>query len=290
MRVLYPHELYKYQWRVNLFLEKFKNNSPFEMIDGTFVSFVYSDYVFDRIKNKDVKNLTFKDINGFDYHFKQIAKNKEFGGGDNHLSIEQNQQIQLSNKIKEFGSISVKLNNTQYKVIDCVNTKGYPKSDFHLIDENGEPVVWMSHKNGYAPQDFQQWSGMSKREPNINSHEETQQFIYDVQKLFNNEIPKKTSVFRKIKDEKLKKTAVYGNDFGMEYGKQNVNVVLQGDVTLKESGEIKANHILENGTPVLGDFEPVFCAVYKGDRNDFNVKGARFSILPKKSRKMTLKI
>ena len=72
--------------------------------------------------------------------------------------------------------------------------------------------------------------------------------------------------------------------------KQNVRVVLQGPVELRKVGknwEFTANHAHENGEDITGEFEPVMMAIYKGDRSNFGVAGARFAIQPKGSRKVT---
>jgi hypothetical protein len=38
---------------------------------------------------------------------------------------------------------------------------------------------------------------------------------------------------------------------------------------------------------MTGDYEPVFMAIYKGDRSDFGIKGTRVVIAPVGSRKVT---
>ena len=87
----------------------------------------------------------------------------------------------------------------------------------------------------------------------------------------------------------LKKYAVYGVDYSEKgtLGQQNVSVVLQGTVKLFKYGKVykfTANHHHENGEEITGGFEPVMMAMYKGDRSNFGVKGARFAIQPKDSR------
>ena len=169
---------------------------------------------------------------------------------------------------------------------------GTPKSDFHLLDIKGNEVVWISHKDGRGPKDFQQWGGISERkEPLIFNHKETKKFITDLKAAYPRGLPNATSLYRKIKDKQLKMLSVYGNNFGKALGQQNVTMLLQGPVVLEKSGAvytITANHVHYNGDSVDADgFEPVFMAIYKGDRSDTGVKGTRIVIMPILGRKAT---
>ena len=91
---------------------------------------------------------------------------------------------------------------------------------------------------------------------------------------------------KEIKDENLKKKAVYGDDYkqgSRQYGRDNVQLVLQGPVKLVKKGsyyEIDANHTHENGEQMKGDYEPIFTAQYRSDRND-PIPHSRSSIWPK---------
>jgi hypothetical protein len=84
--------------------------------------------------------------------------------------------------------------------------------------------------------------------------------------------------------------SVYGNEYGNKFGRQNTTLMLQGDVNLSKKGlnyEITATHTHVNGDDMTGDYEPVFMAIYKGDRSDFGIKGTRVVIAPVGSRKVT---
>jgi hypothetical protein len=64
--------------------------------------------------------------------------------------------------------------------------------------------------------------------------------------------------------------------------------MLQGAVKLvkrKDYYELSSNHTSLNGEKQTNGYEPMFMAIYKGDRSNFGVKGARFAIQPKSSRK-----
>ena len=203
------------------------------------------------------------------------------------LSLQKQIEAALSNE--NVVEITIRIGNKVYNVAGAATTPGTPKSDFHLLNANGQEVVWVSHKDGTGPRGFQQWSGITKRsEPEIHNHNETQQFIKDVKDQTDNVMPRATTLSRKINDTRLMNLSVYGNQYGKSLGRQNVTILLQGPVKLvktKSVYELRSNHTLINGEPVKGGYEPVFMAMYKGDRSNFGVKGARFAIQPKDSRK-----
>lgn len=185
--------------------------------------------------------------------------------------------------------IPIKIGRQIYKVAGAETTPGTPKSDFHLLDAKGKEVVWISHKDGSSPRDFQQWSGMSIRtEKEIHDHRETQKFIKDVTSITGFVMPRATTLSRKITDPRLMNLAIFGNQYGRSLGRQNVTLLLQGPVKLvkrRDHYEIVSNHTAVNGEKMTGGYEPVFMAMYKGDRSNFGIKGARFAIQPKASRK-----
>lgn len=201
------------------------------------------------------------------------------------------QQIEKALADDDVIEIKIKIGIKTYQVAGAKTTPGTPKSDFHLLDVKGNEVVWISHKDGSKPSDFQQWSGMSERiEREIYSHPETKKFIADVKKITGSVMPTATTIGRLIKDQKLINMAVYGNKYGLTFGVQNVTIMLQGPVKLiKKVGhyELSSNHTSLNGETLTGGYEPMFMAIYKGDRSNFGVKGARFAVQPKASRKAT---
>ena len=199
-------------------------------------------------------------------------------------------QIQDELTKTDLMELKLKIGNKYYAVAGAATTPGTPKSDFHLLNNKGIEVVWISHKDGSKAKDFQQWGGMSARaEPEIAKHKETQKFINDVKKEFGGVMPRATTVARPVKDKNLMGMSVYGNKYKSGVlGRQNVTILLQGPVKLVKSKncyELKSNHTSINGDIMTGDYTPVFMAIYKGDRNNFGVKGARFAIQPKASRK-----
>ena len=293
-------EMLKYDWRIDVFIDKYKKNDPFE-IAGKQVVLKYEPEKAAILKKKQgLSNLSFISSDGKkSYKLTNFTKNKEFGGlgaGSGTLKEDRElasliRQIDEAKSIIKKSTIPIRVKNKTYQIYTAATTPGGPKSDFHLVDINGKEVVWISHKDGKTAKDFQQWGGMSERaEPAIYIDKETQKFINDVRQMTGGAIPRATTYAREISSERLKNLSIYGNQYGKKLGRQNVTLLLQGPVKLIKKGStyiLGANHVHVNGEKMTGDFVPVFMAIYKGDRSNFGITGARFAIQPAGSRKVT---
>jgi len=221
-----------------------------------------------------------------------LYKDSEFSGRTQKTTAAEDAEVTSLNeqleKIKaKLGSdtVRVKVGKNVYDVVSCRSTPGTPKSDFSFVNAAGQAVGHMSHKDGTNPRGFQQWAGTSQRvEPNIFAHPETQAFIATLKEMYPDGMPPATTVGRKIKSSKLQKMAVYGSAFPGPPGINNVDVTLQGQLKLVKSGgfyKVTASvHEDVNGAPLAGGYEPIFLAVYKGDRSDHGIKSARITINP----------
>lgn len=302
MTPMTPKEWLKYDWRIEVFLKKYKEKQPFELRNGQKVIFVYDKLVYDAMSSRDQKkigNIILTGTNKNTYRVSDIGKNKEFGGRGSGAGTAK-EDMELSSLIKQIDeakaaigspTIPIKVDGKVYNVFTAQTTPGTPKSDFHLVDIDGKEVVWISHKDGRTAKDFQQWGGISQRsEPKIFAHPEVQSFVSDLKEAYPNGLPRATTLYRKIRDNKLKMLSIYGNEYGQRLSRQNVSVMLQGPVRLRKSGryyELDSNHVHYNGDPMTGEYEPVLTAIYKGDRSDAGVKGTRIVIMPIGGRKMT---
>lgn len=301
MTPLTTREILKYDWRAELFLRKYKQGEPFELSSGKKIKFVFVQEVYDAVDRRDgtaMNKVRLIGTDGKQYRFGSLGKSAEFGGKGAGASTAKEDielaslQKQIADAKADGGTAEIKVNvgGKYYMVADAVTTPGSPKSDFHLIDMNGNQVVWISHKDGRGPKDFQQWGGISQRnEPVIYRHPEVQKFIEDLKSQYPDGLPRATSLYRKIKDRRLKNLSVYGNQYGGKMGQQNVSILIQGPVKLVKKSrfyQFESNHIHYNGDSVdSGGFEPVLAAIYKGDRSDAGVKGTRIVIMPIQGRK-----
>jgi len=222
----------------------------------------------------------------------RLQKTPEFGGkgSEDHLRAEieamggLTQQIEAAKRDTPYIELIVGANVV--RAAGVKNTPGTPKSDFEIIDENGRSVAWISHKDGTLPKHFGQWGGLSKWQWN----EETARFINAVKKKFPDGVTKgNTAVMRPIEDSHLRMAAVYGHKVGnAQFGKYNVNTVLQGEVKVIPAGDqwrLVAHNEWVNGTEITGDYTPVFCARFSSDRNDCGIPYTRMTFYPLAGRK-----
>lgn len=285
----------KYDWRKDVFLKKYKANEEFQLFNGRKVTFRFSEENERLVKKEKYSEVSLLSTDGRTYKMFDLGKTSEFGGkGERSGTLREDRELaSLKHQIDDIkqkdasSTIKIKVGNKIYDVFTAETTPGTPKSDFHLLDINGKEIVWISHKDGRGPKDFQQWGGISQRsEPKIWAHEEVQKFVTDLKIEYPKGLPSATSIFRKIKDTNLKMLSVYGNEFiSKKLGRQNVSILLQGSIKLiaKQNNvyEFSAKHVHFNGDSVdSGGFEPVLSAIYKGDRSDAGVKGTRIVIMP----------
>lgn len=300
MANLSGREIYKYAFRVEVFIKKYTTKDPFTLTNGKKTVLVQNNNVIEALqKELPTTNLELLSEDGTIYKFKDLMKTPEFGGKGAGASTakEDRELLSLQKQLEDIkrdtasASVPIKIGTKIYHVEGAESTPGTPKSDFHLLDTNGKECVWISHKDGRRPNDFQQWGGISQRaEPTIFKHPETQAFITDLKEMFPDGLPRATSLHRKIKDKNLKMMSVYGNQYHTNVeGRQNVSILIQGPVKLVKKGAhylFESNHIHYNGDSVDSQgFEPVFMAIYKGDRSDAGVKGTRIVIMPIEGRK-----
>lgn len=282
----------------NIFLTRIRTGQDFTLaesngqkvkLDRSILTQLNSVSQLDRFKSG--RSIMFPTISGQYINLSQIYKDSEFSGRTQATTAQEDAQIirvnqQLNAIFDQTGSeiISLKVGATTYQAGLCESTPGTPKCDFHFRGVDGY-VGHVSHKAGDGARAFQQWAGTSQRsEPLIYAHPETQAFINTLQDMFPNGIPPATTVGRRIQDENLKKMAVYGSGYGGVKGENNVDVTMQGVLSIQNRGRYyeltSTGHKLNNGDRINGTYEPVFLGVYKGDRSDHGIRGARVIIQP----------
>ena len=282
----------------NIFLTRIRTGQDFTLaesngqkvkLDRSILTQLSSISQLDRFKSG--RSIMFPTISGQYINLSQIYKDSEFSGRTQATTAQEDAQIirvnqQLNAIFDQIGSeiISLKVGATIYEAGLCESTPGTPKCDFHFRGINGY-VGHVSHKAGDGARAFQQWAGTSQRsEPLIYAHPETQAFINTLQDMFPNGMPAATTVGRIIQDDNLKKMAVYGSGYGGVKDENNVDVTMQGVLSIQNRCRYyeltSTGHKLNNGDRITGTYEPVFLGVYKGDRSDHGIRGARVIIQP----------
>ena len=184
-------------------------------------------------------------------------------------------------------------------------TKDYSKLDPKIRAGDKPPVVWISHKKGTTANDFQNWGGISERtERKIASKKATKDFVEKITETLAENPAKQGDLYTMdITDHEIKYLSVFGRDWrrgAQNYGPNNVNLVIQGNVDLVFTGnydqslkrpiyKIKANHVIENFGTVgnfytfdnqTSDYNAVFAMRYASDRSNAKLPNARLGIYP----------
>ncbi len=302
MRNLACSELFKYEYRVSTFIAKYEKEEPFTLLNGSEVSFTYSSQIKQLIEERKSEQLKGSILEGKDnsfYKLSDLEKTREFGGkgAGFGVRIEDMQITEFNQKYSHLTPFNIVLGNVVYTdIVKLEKTPGTPKSDFHFVDIKGNEVIWLSHKNGSKPSHFQQYSGLTEKE--IISHPEVQSFIENVRASYT-DIPKAVTIARPINDENLRHKAVYGADYSKEnwfwcnYGRQNVHAIIQGKFDLQSTPYgyyILSGKITTNSIEMKDGYKPMMMCYYRGDRNQFGINGARFSISAEGSRRIDLVI
>jgi hypothetical protein len=328
-----------------LFINMYMASTPFELFKGTrpkhlagkkTVTLKIDNDTVNRLKNNDLQGIKFTSTHLDNEEIEvpiswgNLEKTADFGGKGSGFSTRDedaalNHLDKLLKKLlkeNDTTALNVKIGKWTGLVSGFVSTGKTPKSDFHAVNENGEAVAWISHKQGSKAGSFSGWGGMSDKEflnvyknypeieevivdfvkavkkatklPNVMSKEETVQLKNG--QMSNYWLPSATTLARKIPPTfgRIRAITVYGNDFGGERGPQNVDLVLQGDPKFTEEDGVytlvSANgteYTHSNGERLENDWEPVFMAIHKPDRDNFGIKQARFSIHQAGGRKVT---
>lgn len=281
-----------------IFTSRIRNGKEFKLNDGSGKGVKLNKSLLKELtsianfnKFKQGQSIILLTESGQNIKLTDLYKDSEFSGRTQATTAKEDAEIvRLNEKMKKImdksGSdfITLKVGKNIYQAGICESTPGTPKCDFHFKGQN-EYVGHVSHKAGIGPRGFQQWSGTSQRvEPTIYAHPETQAFINTLKEMFPNGMTSATTVGRKIQDEMLKKLAVYGKGFGGPVGENNVDVTMQGILDIQSRGSYyeltSSGHKLNNGDRITGSYEPILLAVYKGDRSDHGIRGARITINP----------
>ena len=290
-------------YRGDKVLQFINDKKPFTLKNGNeiLLDFINDDIqdIFVNRKYSELKSNQdiFVDDNGKEYKLEDIVKTSDFGGkvkgfSTKHETSALNElNILIKQILEEINQkyINIKVGNNVYEnIVGAVNQPGVPKSDFNLINVEGNPVVFISHKVGDDAKSFARWGGyrFAIKEPDVES------FISNINnKLPNGEFERNDSFAQKINSKELKDKIVFGKDFGNVFGKNNVQIIIQGKVTLTPEDNLytlSGEKTWLNGQTPEGDYEPVLEAHYRSDQNALGFKyceafAKTISIIPQKT-------
>lgn len=290
-------ELYKYSWRIEAFLIKYRQEQAFELLDGSIVKLLYSQHIEECIYLKEISKLTGYVLSSYDgkkYKLSDLRKTAEFGGKGAGYStrVETNEISSINQQLFEIKTQTLQITvplivgSNVYTITSCTKTPGNPKSDFSFLDENDNEVIWISHKKGNKPQHFQQYSGLME----FKDHPEVSSFVYNISNQFPFGLSPSDCVGRKIDDVELKMKSVYGFDYNINpFNKNNVTALIQGEIKFVKSDNyftIETNKIHSNGEILDEIYDPIMIGRYGNDRHQLNIQHLRCMIIPKEGRKI----
>ena len=298
-------------FRFKIVADKIANNKPFTFNQGSpkTLSFIDPEYqtAFENADDTKIKQLAgsnvntfkfFEDESGEGYSISDLSKDKDFGGkGAGSGTVVEDYNLKaLNDKIQSLiekndsESISVIVNGKKFDdIIGAKSQFGTPKADFNLINSEEKPVVFISHKKagskGASASDFIRWSGytMYAEHPEVKSFNEALvKFLQD-----NNleGLPNKTRFIAPIQDDELIRKLIYGPNYGGENSKDNVNIILQGEIDLIPKGnntyELTAQHVQSPPSLPEGEYQPYLTSSYRADREMFGIPNNEAIVMTK---------
>lgn len=285
--------------RLNVFLDKIKDGEEFLTKHGAVIldksTLKGQEEVFKQkgfsgtfSAKLGARNIKVKYPNDF-------YKTPEFGGkgagsgtaAEDRYLTQFRKEIEKTMERDQSGIIKIKIGTRIVNVSGIASTPGTPKSDFHLIDDKGNEVAWLSHKAGSRPKDFQQYGGLSHR--TFSRNKDVGDFMGDLGDKYPEGLTSGKSAARLVKDKKVTQQSVWGVDYGGRPGRNNVDEFHQGPMHLKKIRKdlyrITSNHYAKNGEVPKDGYTAIYFARYTTDRGakvgDKFVPKARVGVFPK---------
>lgn len=290
------------EYRAEVIADKIEKGELFTMTGDVTRELVFTDPKYAQLfKDQDLEGIRqeggsrvnqfafFKDKTGKTYGLQDLLKTPELGGKGKgsgtaveDVALSAFKQV-VDAAVQEAGSpITVVVGSQSYpNIVKAETQPGFPKSDFNLIDTSNKPVVFISHKKasrkGAKPSDFIRWGGFTE----YKDYPDVKQFISKLQEFLqeNNleRMPNATNFIKEITSDELAKKLVYGSDFGKEFGINNVQIAIQGEVILKKVKDgvyqLTGQHQYLNGENPEGDYRPILVGKYRSDRTMFSIPG-----------------
>jgi hypothetical protein len=298
-------------FRFKIVADKIANSKPFSLNQGTpkTLTFIDPEYqtAFENADDNKIKQLAGSNVNTFtffedeageEYSIQDLSKDKDFGGkGAGSGTVVEDYNLKaLNDKIQSLieknnsESISVIVNGKKFDGIAGAKSQfGTPKADFNLVDSEEKPLVFISHKKaggkGASAGDFIRWSGytMYAEHPEVKAFNEAlTKFLQD-----NNlqGLPQKSRFISPIQDDELVQKLIYGPNYGSGNSKDNVNIILQGEIDLLPKGnntyELTAQHVQSPPSLPEGEYQPYLTSSYRADREMFGIPNNEAIVMTK---------
>lgn len=171
------------------------------------------------------------------------------------------------------------------QIISTPNPGGRdPKSDFAIVDLEGNMVAHISHKAGRNASGFQQYGGVT----DLPRESEIEKFVMAVKKDKPNGLTSGDTYYRKLKSDNIANKSIYGVDYGdRAAGVNNVDEFHQGTMNFVKRGKTYMITSLHKGVvgsvPRNNDYEPILVARYNrraGRYGNLSLPNSRIGIFP----------
>lgn len=275
------NDLTKNPTRIEIFLQKIKDSSPFVTTKGSFVidKSEFESLATDMLKkglNRPIKGK----INGASTSVRypsEFFKTSEFGGKGigSGTAAEDAELVSMKKKLQEVfdaegaSVITLKIGKRTVECASVISTPNpgsrAPKSDFSIIDPKGNQVGWISHKAGNKASSFQQYGGLADKA--FSNNAEVKKFMNDVLgHVGKRGLVSGESYYRPVHDKDIITMSIYGTDYGKSAGINNVDEFHLG--TIKFVKEKKGVYSLTslhkdvNGDIPSGDFACIYFIRY----------------------------
>jgi hypothetical protein len=250
----------------------------------------YDKFTHLRLESGDLSYLKFFTENGAVIGFMQILKSEELGGkpdqgiGSEYSEFDRLEKI-INHWKKESGSskIKIKVLDDVHEISEVNHIKGMCKADFSFSKKK-EESIWVSHKKGTADRHFVSYVNFGKSSMPLSGFNEIQEFVSSIK---NDDFVSGDTFKKEITTQTIKDISVYGKDFGSSFGKDNVQLILQGRTNIVPANstvlELKGQNTFSNGQELEGRYRPIFEAHYDSRFNCFDRKNCRTWIRPARS-------
>lgn len=287
-------------YRIDVFHDKVKNGETFLTTKGAMIIDKSQAEELKLVVNTKTRGAKMK-VNGtvdkrnvtVEYPG-DFFKTPEFGGkgagsgtaAEDRALTDFRKELESVMAKEKVGALPMIVGGRRVLVAGIESTPGVPKSDFHLIDDKGEQVAWLSHKDGTKASQFQQYGGLTKDWKKLYANNnDVLSFVRAAREKRPDGLQRGDSFFRYVKDPKVAQYTVWGPDFGGKRGINNVDEFHQGTMTLQKKGqfyEIRSVHKAINGevpkAASSGDYTAIYVARFTTDRGFPGLPNARVGV------------
>ena len=143
-------ELYKYPWRVDLFLEKYRNRKPFTLVRGGETILVPDERIANLVsKRGELKNIKLRNDKGETFAFSDLKKDAEFGG-------QKSKGLKPSDIRPSIVNVWLTPDKIAENTIAYIKSAGLPKDDLKklidLVNKTNTPSGYTAPYDGDIPQ------------------------------------------------------------------------------------------------------------------------------------------